>query len=432
MVTFSELRQADPKLWQTAADDLLAASKQAERTAHNIHANGIKKLQDNWADHTGAQAQSTLTKVANRMVNTGVLARGATTALDTLQDSIEVAQRSLTSALEHARTSGVVVSADGSLNVMPNATNSEADKAKSAMPAIRSAIDDAVQAATEADQLCVHALNEVSVDPDSISVQDAQNRQATAVKDALHSIRDQLPDGQSEEAVRRWWNGLSPEQRSMFKKSVPVELSELRGIPQDVIDELDNRSGGYSPLQAVRWAKENESNRTFDTFKNNCANFVSRALSAAGLQQDSNPQPDGDADQWGKWGLSMVPGMQSSDNQNPSLLDRLQESEGYSRSWYNSDAQRRFFLSHGGSEVGPLDARPGDVIYFNYESPDNPEPAGTSHHAALVTAVLPNGEVLYTQHEPAATNLSSQGRLPMIEQNEGRQSVHIVRPRQTW
>lgn len=33
VVTFAQLRDAQPELWQTAADDLLAAAKQSERTA---------------------------------------------------------------------------------------------------------------------------------------------------------------------------------------------------------------------------------------------------------------------------------------------------------------------------------------------------------------------------------------------------------------
>jgi hypothetical protein len=46
--------------------------------------------------------------------------------------------------------------------------------------------------------------------------------------------------------------------------------------------------------------------------------------------------------------------------------------------------------------------------------------------------VLPDGQVLYTQHTPGAANYSVQDRLPMIEQGEGAQTITIVRPKETW
>lgn len=60
MVTFAQLRDAQPALWRTAADDLLAVAKQSERTAGNIHANGAKKLEEHWPDHTGTLARNVL------------------------------------------------------------------------------------------------------------------------------------------------------------------------------------------------------------------------------------------------------------------------------------------------------------------------------------------------------------------------------------
>lgn len=80
MVTFSDMRDAQPALWETAADDILNASKQAERTADNIHANGVAPLRDDWPDHTGALARAALVGCADRMTNAGVLARGVSTA----------------------------------------------------------------------------------------------------------------------------------------------------------------------------------------------------------------------------------------------------------------------------------------------------------------------------------------------------------------
>jgi hypothetical protein len=74
-----------------------------------------------------------------------------------------------------------------------------------------------------------------------------------------------------------------------------------------------------------------------------------------------------------------------------------------------------------------------DPAYFDYaDGAGVGEVDGQAHHAALVTGVLPDGEVLYTQHTPGAQSSSLQGRLPKLEQSEGGQQITVVRPRQTW
>lgn len=123
---------------------------------------------------------------------------------------------------------------------------------------------------------------------------------------------------------------------------------------------------------------------------------ISRAqLRAGGLDYkgkstlDDNGWGQSKAGEWG-WNTPDIPG--------------LPEVKGLShtRSWFNSEAQEEFFLRDGGE------------------------------HAALVTGVLPDGEVLYTQHTPGAQGSSLQGRVPNLEQNEGRQQITVVRPKQTW
>lgn len=50
----------------------------------------------------------------------------------------------------------------------------------------------------------------------------------------------------------------------------------------------------------------------------------------------------------------------------------------------------------------------------------------------MVTAVLPDGEVLYTQHSTNAENLDLQAREPIHQHDEGDQHIEYVRPKQTW
>lgn len=57
---------------------------------------------------------------------------------------------------------------------------------------------------------------------------------------------------------------------------------------------------------------------------------------------------------------------------------------------------------------------------------------GEVHHAAVITGVLPDGEVIYTQHSDGATNYALNGRLPEFENSMGKQTIDIVRPKVTW
>ncbi|QKT07057.1 amidase domain-containing protein [Gordonia sp. X0973] len=414
MVTYRQLFDAKPALWEAAADDALAVAKQATRTADNIHFNGAKPLADNWPDQTGAQARSALVRCADRMVDTGILARGGAVALDTLEDAVRTAQDSLKAAVSFALSRGLTVGEDGSVTVPDDMPDDEIDQAKRAADQARELIRDAVEAATQADQSCVDALNACTVDPDSISTPDAQKRQAKAVEAALKSIRNLLPDGQSPENVARWWAGLTDEQRKMFERAVPVELHDLPGIPGDVKHRLEDTGRGYNPVETVRWAKQNAHNEKIDVFSVNCANFASNALHAGGLKYKLDAwRGTSDSRNWGRRYEDQIP----------------QPGATHTRSWFNSDAQREFFLHNDGTEVPIGEARPGDVVYFNYSHPTGDD---VSHHTAVVTAVLPDGQVLYTQHTPGAVDQSLQDRLPMISQGEGQQTPVIVRPKESW
>ncbi|RDI54103.1 hypothetical protein [Nocardia mexicana] len=57
---------------------------------------------------------------------------------------------------------------------------------------------------------------------------------------------------------------------------------------------------------------------------------------------------------------------------------------------------------------------------------------GKAHHAAVVTAVLPNGDVLYTQHTTNDRDLSLTDRLGFADQDGGTQNIRIIRPKETW
>lgn len=199
-----------------------------------------------------------------------------------------------------------------------------------------------------------------------------------------------------------------------------MELYDLPGIPAEVKARLTNFGNGYNPVEAIRWAKANADNEELNRFNNNCALFVSESLLRGGL-----PEREG---QWAKrdW-LDPIPDVPALPSWVPGLHDKDADSLRYTKSWFNADEQRLFLLNTGGAAVPESAARPGDVAYFNYA--DCAIHHGeVSHHAAIVSAVLPNGDVLYTQHTPGAVDYSLQDRIPMRLQEQGNQTVTIVRP----
>lgn len=60
-MTFAELRDAQPSMWQHAADGWLALAKETEGCAEDIYVRGSNSLPDNWTDKVGTLAAGRLT-----------------------------------------------------------------------------------------------------------------------------------------------------------------------------------------------------------------------------------------------------------------------------------------------------------------------------------------------------------------------------------
>ncbi|MDG4663715.1 amidase domain-containing protein [Mycobacterium sp. 236(2023)] len=405
--------------------DLRSASLLHDDTCDEIHANGVRALEDNWADAVGDLAKGELTKLADKFRVMGVLDSGAASAMDTLDDAILVAQREVNDAVYAAESKGLEVSADGRVSLPSDTTGHDVELLEWHRDNAQRMIDDAVEAATQADEAGRAAIEGLKVDPDTTTSARALELQADAVHDALSMMRNQLPDGLSPEQQTAWWNSLTPEMQEDFKKAVPLDLYNLPGLPASVKTELEARDRGYNAMETLQYARDQWDDTGSDIFPNNCAHFVSQALHAGGLPYKGSSTMDENG--WGRsaageWEWDMPD------------KDYWPEVEGFthSRSWYNADSQQGFLLNNGGESVGIANARPGDVVYFDYADGPGGNVDGEAHHAAVVTAVLPDGEVLYTQHTAGAENSTLTGRLPMVAQDEGAQTVTVVRPKQTW
>lgn len=425
MVSFADLRSAQPALWHEAALDLRTASTLHDDTCDEIHANGVRKLEDNWFDALGDLAKGELVALADKFRSAGLLDGGAASALDTLQDAVAIAKRECDQAVESALNRGMSVSADGRVTLPADTTGLDVELLEFYRDDAQRMIDDAVEAATQADEAGRSALTDLKVDPDTTTPNRALELQADAVHDALSMMRNQLPDGLTPQQQAQWWNALTPEQQQDFMKAVPLDLYNLQGIPASVKTQLEATDQGYNAMQALQYARDHWNDTSGDIFANNCAHFVSQALHAGGLGYKGTTTFDDNG-----WGRSKTGEWQWN---SPDLRGPEIEGLSHTESWFNADAQEEFFLRNGGEQVGIEGARPGDIVYFDYaDGAGVGEVDGQAHHAALVTGVLPDGEILYTQHTPGAENSSLQGRLPNTEQSDGEQQIVVVRPRQTW
>lgn len=102
-----------------------------------------------------------------------------------------------------------------------------------------------------------------------------------------------------------------------------------------------------------------------------------------------------------------------------------------SHSWAGAENQQDFMLKHG-EEVPRDQVRPGDIVYYEQQGPNPAIEQGETHHAAVVTAVMPDGEIKYTQHSDSCQNVSIDGRLPHETEAEGLQNLRFVRPEPDW
>ena len=214
--------------------------------------------------------------------------------------------------------------------------------------------------------------------------------------------------GTRPDAVAAWWGSLTPGEQTMLENAVPLSLYNLDGIPDSVKKQLAG-PGPMNRMAFVQYAEDNYTNTSLDWIEKgtNCTLFTSDALAAAGLPTNAD---------WNGSGPSQAPG----DFPDP----------GYStHSWTGAQNLHDYLTSDpasggnapAGHEVPASQAKPGDVIFFKSApgvSVDG-DPQGAVFHTAIVTAVLPDGNILYTQHSDGMENLSVDGRTETVQQNEG-------------
>ncbi|WP_274912387.1 amidase domain-containing protein [Streptomyces sp. WZ-12] len=418
MVTYAELISAHPQKWKDAADDWAALAKYALNAAHDVREQGAKPLADNWADEVGAAAAGDFVKLANQLESAYDLLLSVKMVMEGMHTSLELAMSTAHQLTDLARAHDLPLNDDGMPLECPG-PNAGADK-QQAYTEIVALREQALRQATEADQQTKAELSRLTAavkidDPDKALKE--QNVASHVEMDMLAA--DIPPKNTDPAAVRAWWNGLSEKQQYDLTRAEPVRLAQLDGIPEDVKREMRGTDRKFDRIKMVEYALDNWNKDDPVQFDNNCTNFVSQALDHAGMQKKLDPWDGARGDD--TWGHESGIG-----------IDWWDTSMYYSKSWAGAENQQNFMLKHGGEEVSPSQARPGDIIYYEQQGPNEHIEHGNTHHAAVVTAVMPDGEIKYTQHQDSYQNVSLEGRLPTTEKAEGQQNIRIVRPHPDW
>lgn len=203
-----------------------------------------------------------------------------------------------------------------------------------------------------------------------------------------------MPVDAEPEVQAQWWNSLPESERDRYRRAAPVELYDMPGLPKREKDELAG-PGPYNRIEALRYARDHALATTDPRAGNDCTNFISRAMKAGGRPEDDN------------WHAKNDPGWFGLDGD-----------DAYGNFVRASD-NKNYLLSHGGQQVDRGSVQPGDIVYFTDDT-------GFAHHAAMVTSVLPNGDVLYSQHTDDARNYSLDGRQPQNAAVDGGEHENLV------
>ncbi|MEU9125137.1 amidase domain-containing protein [Streptomyces sp. NPDC048506] len=423
MVSYSDLISAHPRKWKDAADDWAALAKYALNAANDVREQGAKPLADNWADEVGAAAAGDFVKLANQLESAYDLLLSVKMVMEGMHTSLDTAMSIACQITDLSRAHGLPLGDDGMPLECPG-PNADADQ-QQAYNEIVALRDQALRQATEADERATAELNRLAgmvgiSDPDKALAE--QNRASHVEMDMLAA---DIPKADTDPAVvRAWWNSLSAKQQHDMMRAEPVKLAHLDGIPENVKREMRGTDGKFDRVKMVEYAFDNWDQDDPVDFGNNCTNFVSNALAHAGMQEKTSfwEGTRGD-DTWMRGNPTGIhfPG-----------FEQIDRSLGHSKTWAGAENQQSFMLKHGGEEVDRSQARPGDIIYYDQAGPNDGLKKGAAHHAAIVTAVMPDGEIKYTQHSDPYQNASLQGRLPAVEKAEGQQRVRIVRPHPDW
>jgi putative amidase-like protein len=420
VVTYAGVDGAQPRKWADAAEEFQALSDYAIKATKDLREYGTKPLSEHWTDEVGAAAAADFQKLSDQLESARNILLAVNMVADGLTTSIETAHSTLREAKELATRYGMEIGADGTVTGPEVHNHTQAEEMGPYRAQVQDLVDQAVEQVTEADSAAAKEFAKLGTATDVSDPDKALNElQTHASHVQMNMLAGDVPTGESPETVRRWWHGLSAEQRKDMMLAQPVAIAGLDGIPEETKRELRGTDGKFDRVKMVQYALDNWDKEDPTDFGNNCTNFVSNAMHHAGMQEKTSFWEGTSGDD--TWMIG-----------NRTGSDEIDKRLAYSDTWSAAENQQNFMLKHGGEEVPQSDVKPGDVIYYEQAGENESIEKGNTHHAAVVTAVMPDGEIKYTQHTDSRQNVSLEGRIDSTEQAEGKQNVRIVRPHPDW
>jgi DNA uptake protein ComE-like DNA-binding protein len=424
VITYAQLVKADPGMWLSARDEwnrlshgLLTASQDLDRCSGQLSGGGVRS----WSGDANVRALATVGGIQNGIlagqIETGAVAQ----VLQGMGEALIVAKQTLATAQRLAAENHLTIFPDGKVvRVQANPGPPFLPGAQPASPVpvfdtsltqVQNLITEALREANEADQRLgarLHSLAGTATQMDPGHAKDVDLNAAT--QDELQVITDTIPNGPPS-LVAQWWAGLTPPEQVKLGMAAPAKLGTLDGIPPEIQKALHG-PGGIDRVALVDYALKHYNDHYDPLFKDDCTDFVSQALLAAGLREQYGDRYDHTKSWYTtdfKTGIGML------------------DSYNHSRSWGLADGLYRFLVHNNSTEVSMQDARPGDIVFWEEKDPGHPTlPVNKMHHAAVVTAIV-DGQVFYSQHSGSIQNASNDVRDPSLEIGDGRQQIHFVR-----
>ena len=433
MVNVPELGSARSDEWLAASTDwkdlgtgIGGVADQVDSEVTGIIAHGAWTGSAATAAHLRMQAVVTAMEAAHGEIN------AVSDVLEGLGQAIIICQRALEEAQQMASQHGLTIGADGTVsghhgNVVERLAEDIIGwvDGKQASPAQIAEIQDLVtqtlRRATQADEEAAQELRKIAshaglTDPQqTYGVNQYPNADGLAASRLeLEMIYQSIPTAPPS-VVSQWWANLSSEQKATLMEAAPGKIGTIDGIPDIVKTQLIG-SDGINRVALVNYALNNTLNGAGDVpGEDNCTNFTSDALQAAGLREMGN--------------LTSEKVLHTDSNVDNNWYKEppqwpLGAGSTRSHSWGGAGDLHEFLTHNGSKEVAYSQALPGDVAFFK-------DPKEGIYHAAVITAKV-NGQVFYSQHTPGEQNADwgSRQTMPGITDPNNPSSIIIVRPGQ--
>lgn len=437
MVDVPDLHSARPNEWLAASTDWQDLGTNLGDIADLVTSDIGKAIDPGaWSGYSAGFAQKFIKDTAQDLEAAHGEINAVSDVLEGLGQAMSVCQRALDEAQQMASQYGLTVNPDGTVSAPsenifqeivgeldPFLSLTEHRKASPAQLAqIRELVTDALRRATRADEEAAAELRTIASHTDITDPEAAYGNNDTPNADGLTASRLELqmiyqsiPSGPPS-LVSKWWSGLPSAQKNMLMQAAPGTIGVLPGIPASVQARLRGPDG-INRVALINYALDNVNNTSDDVDGDNCTNFVSDALLAAGLRETSSHDEDSN----NSWYKTLLPGII---NKFPLAPGRSIGGENRSRTWADASDLHAFLTHNGSTEVPYAQAQPGDIVFYK----DNSDGI---YHAAVVTATL-NGQIFYTQHTPGEQNASwgSRQSLPDYTNPQNPTTPIIVRPGQ--